>query len=39
MLGQLFNSIVQSTSPALAEAAFATAVLWQANPVFQAFSL
>lgn len=38
MLGRLFNSIASYTSPSLAEAAFATAVLWQANPVVQALT-
>lgn len=38
MLARLFNNIAPYTSPSLVEAAFATAVLWQVNPLVQALT-
>ncbi len=39
MLGRLFNDVATYASPSVMEAAFATAILWQANPVFRALGL
>lgn len=42
MLERLFNNIATMTAhtaPSVMEAAFATAVLWQVNPVAQALHL
>jgi hypothetical protein len=39
MLEKLFNNAANYASPSLMEAAFATVVLAQMNPVFRAFGL
>lgn len=39
MLGRLFNSVAPYTTPAIAEAVFAAAVLWPINPVVRALGL
>ena len=38
MLERLFNNIAAYITPSSAEATFATAVLWQANPLVQSLT-